>query len=162
MSEADESLNTVTVARLDGWSPSEAQSLAKARLQSRLADRQGLVDVLALSTPELCRLAGDKRVATWLRDPAFGVWLTDRDDFRHRALALKDLGIQTLQAVLLMDLEPKVCTVADKIRALDMLFKLTGAYPPKEPARWLDPDLDSMDEAAVDRELALATKGTAK
>lgn len=155
-SEADKSLDLMPAVKLDGWLPSQAQSLAKARLHAKLAERQGLVDVMALSTVELCQLAGDRRVATWLRDPSFSTWLTDRDDFRHRSVAMQDLGLQTLQDVLVMDLEPKVCTVADKLRALDMLFKLTGAYPAKAPTRWLDPDLDGMSRDEVDRELALA------
>lgn len=101
-------------------------------------------------------LAGDARVAKWLRDPAFAAWLYDRDTFVHRAVALKDLALRVLEDTLLAEYEPKVLTAKDKLKAADMLLQLTGAYPKAAPAKFLDRDLDAMDADEVERQLAAA------
>lgn len=147
------------VRAFEAYRPTPLQSLAKARLQDRLADLGDRVDLASVTLTELTAMCGDRRVATWLKDPAFAAWLTDRDDFRHRAVAMKDLGLQVLQDVLLHELVPKVCTMADKLKALDMLFRLTGAYPPKQAVTFLDKDLANMSPEDADRELA-ALRGT--
>lgn len=147
---------------LAGFQPSPAQALAKARLQAALQARAGLVDTASLTAQELVAWSGDARVARWLRDPAFATWLTDREDFVHKATALKDTAVAVLQDILLGDLEPKVLTAGDKLKAIDLLFKLTGSYP-RAQLRFGDRELDAMDEAEVDRQLQLATtKGPAK
>lgn len=157
MSEIDDTLEILPPARaFEPYRPSALQSLAKARLQDRLADQADRVDLASMTLTELTAWAGDRRVGVWLKDPAFAAWFTDRDDFRHRSVAMKDLGLQVLQDVLTHELVPKVCTMADKLKALDMLFKLTGAYPAKAPGQFLDRDLAAMSEDEIDRQLANA------
>lgn len=131
--------------------PSKAQALAKSKLQARLSERRGLVSVEAMTADELATLAGDRRVVRWLGDPGFAAWLTDRDTFVHTAVSLKDAALQVLEDILLGDYDPKCLTAKDKLKAADMLFQLTGAYPKTNQIRFLDRDLDGMDEATVDR-----------
>jgi hypothetical protein len=126
-------------------------ALAKSRLQARIAERRGLVSVEVMTGAELSELAGDKRVIRWLNDPGFAAWLTDRDTFVHTAVSLKDAALQVLEDILLGDYDPKCLTAKDKLKAADMLFQLTGAYPKANQVRFLDRELDGMEEAEVDR-----------
>lgn len=138
---------------LANFKPSSAQAKAKARLQAALAQRQGLVSVEALTQAELVVLAGDRRVGRWLQDPTFAAWLTDRDTYVHHAVALRESAVQVLEDIILGDYDPKCLTAKDKLKAIDVLFQLTGAYPKSTQVKFLDRDLDAMDEAEVDRQL---------
>ena len=79
---------------------------------------------------------------------------TDRDTFVHQAVAMRETALGVLGDIILGDLEAKVLTAGDKLKAIDILLKLTGSYPRLAGARFLDRDLDTMDEAQVERELA--------
>jgi hypothetical protein len=133
--------------------PSKAQSVAKAKLQAYLASKVGLVGVEAMTKEELTTVTGDRRVGRWLLDPEFAAWLTDRDTFVTQAAALKEASLQVLEDILLGDLDPKLLTAKDKLKAIDLLWQLTGAYPKHTQVRFLDRDLDALTEDEVDRQL---------
>lgn len=149
---------TLKPADVQPFKPSQAQALAKARLLARLAEVQGIHDLESLGLDRAVEWARDRRVRDWLRVPGFAAWFFDRDDFVHRAQSLKDLALETLEAVLLADLEPRAVTARDKLKAADMLLTLTGAYPAKASIRFLDRELDAMEPAEVDRQLDAARR----
>lgn len=138
------------------YRPSKAQTVAKARLQAHLASRAGLVAVEAMTQAELVAVSGDRRVAKWLQDPSFAAWFTDRDTFVTQAASMKEAALAVLEDIILGDMDPKLLTAKDKLKAIDILFNLTGAYPKHNQVRFLDRDLEQMDEASVDRELLKA------
>jgi hypothetical protein len=142
---------------LSSFAPSRAQARAKARLDRQLAARAGLVDLAALTLNELTQLAGDRRVAEWLRDPAFAAWFTDRDSFVDEAVALKDLALRVVEDILLAEIERGVLTAKDKLAAANMLFQLTGSFPKAQPVVFADKALDAMSDADVQAELAKLT-----
>lgn len=138
---------------VDPFRPTQVQALARARLHARLQERRGLVDPAAMTADEIVELSGDRRVRRWLADPEFAAWLLDRDTHVHRAQALKDAALDVLEGVLFGDLEPKVLTAKDKLAAARMLLELTGSFPKAREVRFLDREVDAMDEATVDAEL---------
>jgi hypothetical protein len=132
------------------FQPTKTQALAKARLQAALANRVGLVSVESLTVDELVAMGGDARVKRWLKDPDFVSWYTDRDTFVHNATALKETALQVLADILTSPRDRSV-QAKDQIKAADLLFQLTGAYPKTNQVKFLDRDLDNMPEADVDR-----------
>lgn len=138
---------------LSPFRPSKAQAMAKARLNTYLTAKAGLVGVEAMTKDELVRASGDRRVGRWILDPEFAAWLTDRDTFATKAAALKESAIEVLEDILLGDMDPKVLTAKDKLKAIDLLMQITGSYPRHTQVRFLDRDLESMEEAEVDRQL---------
>lgn len=140
------------------FKPTPLQGVVKARLQARLEERRGLVDAESLSLDDLEALAGSKRVRLWAKDPRFLAWLLDSDHFTHRARALKDVALGVLEEILTGPYDPKLCSSKDKLRAADLILQVTGAYPSKTSVRFLDRDLETMEEAEVDRQLAAAKK----
>lgn len=155
LSRAGMALGAIPADSLGGWTPTQAQMLAKARLHARLRDLSILTDIGSLAPARLAELAGDRRLSRWLDNPDFVAWVYDRDDFAHRAIALKDEAIQVLADILRAEYEPKVLTAKDKLKAADMLLQLTGAYPSKtKEIRYLDKDLAELTEAEATKQLA--------
>lgn len=140
---------------LEAFAPTLEQGRAKARLQARLRERGGLTDLASLRADEIAQLAGNRRVLTWLRTPAFAAWLADSDTYAHQAVAMRELAVQVIGEILLGDYEAKILTAKDKLKAADMLLQLTGAYPAKSrEVRFLDKDLDAMPPDEVQAQLA--------
>lgn len=140
---------------LKAFSPNVTQARAKARLHAQLRERAETVDFATLSATELAELAGTQRLLQWLREPGFALWLSDRDAYVYDALALRETAVRVVADVLTSDYEPKILTAKDKLKAADMLFTLTGAYPSKtKEVRYVDRDLDNMSDDEVQRQLA--------
>jgi hypothetical protein len=137
------------------FAPKPAQARAKARLHAQLAAAADRVDLASLTATEVAALAGNVRVVEWLRDPAFAAWLADKDTYAYQALALRETAVAVLDDILTADYEPKILTAKDKLKAVDMLFQLTGSYPAKEKAiRFADAGLDGMSADQVKAEIA--------
>lgn len=150
---------TGTLTTIDTWAPNRPQTLAKARFERRLAERAGLVDLAALTLDEIQELAGDKRVRTWLADPSFAAWFTNRDTFVDQAVSMKELALEAIEEILTAergDGRDGTVTAKDKLAAAKELLSLTGAYPRKEVVRFADRDLDGMPDDEVARQLAEA------
>lgn len=142
--------------------PSQSQEYAKARLHDRLKARADLVDLASLTAQEVADLAGNQRVLGWLKDPAFAAWLADNDAYAYTALALRETAVAVLADILRADYEPKILTAKDKLKAADMLFQLTGAYPAKsKEVRFMDAELERMPADQVRAELAERRKALA-
>ena len=138
--------------------PTTAQAVAKSRLQHALAALGGVTDLASMTADEIVKAAADRRVLQWLKDPAFAAWFYDKDEFVHRATALKEVALAELEHIIRMDDDnPK--TLASKLKAIDMLLQLTGAYPGKRTAAdalddHLDRLLGKMSEAETESKLA--------
>lgn len=133
--------------------PTIAQSEAKARVEAWLATRKGMISLEALSQDDLALRCGTRKVLEWLKDPGFQAWFYERDAFQVKAQALKEHALAVLQELAFDDsgaVAPK-----DRLKAADMLFTVTGAYPTKtKEVRFLDRDLDAMPDHEVERQLA--------
>jgi hypothetical protein len=147
--------------------PTTAQAVAKSRLNHKLATLGGVTDLASMTADEVVKAAADRRVLTWLRDPAFAAWFYDKDEFVHRATALKEVALGELEYIIRLDDEGNPKALSAKLKAIDMLLQLTGAYPGRRTASdalddHLDKLLGKMSESETDSKLVQLKSKLAK
>jgi hypothetical protein len=132
--------------------PTESQALAKARFDQWAAEYRGVVPLANIQVADLERVCLTTQLGKWLRDQDFAAWFFNQTAFMLAGQAMKHTALDVLQDLVL---DPQVAP-RDRLRAVDMVLKLAGAYP--DPAasrvRFLDAALNDMDEAEVARQLA--------
>lgn len=139
------------------FKPTYTQSVAKARVLQAVDERRGLVALESLTSEQLVKLTGQRKVTEWLRDPEFVQWFYDRDTFKTDVAALKDRAVERLQEVLDLPLgDPRDggVTPKDVMAAADMVAKLTGSYPTRAKVVFADRDLNDMSEDEVATKIA--------
>ncbi len=139
--------------------PTQTQSLAKARLLREVDNRKGFLTLESLTSDQLVKLSGQRKVLEWLQDPEFVQWFYDRDTFTNELVSMKDQVVARLQEILDMPLgDPRDggATPKDIMAAADMIAKLTGTYPSKAKVVFADRDLNTMGEDEVAAKIAEA------
>lgn len=135
--------------------PTSEQSMAKARLQDVLSERDGVLDIETLSMDQIVNLAGNVKIRKWAENnQSFLPWLLDKDVTKHKIQAAKDMCVDKLISILNMDLEAKVLTAKDWIAAADKLLQLADAYPSKKKEiTYLDREVANMSDEDVKKQL---------
>jgi hypothetical protein len=144
------------------------QRITKARFHDALAQREamGLTDMAAIDQDTLVSMTGTRHVLQWVQDPTFAAWFFDRDVFKHRVAALRETALERIEDVLNGELEERVLTAKDRLRAAELLLQLADAFPAKQKiVKWLDKELGDLEDSEVKRQLAdyqrkLALKST--
>jgi hypothetical protein len=137
------------------FNPTPEQALAKARFHARLAERSSLIDAESLDPDDMVEAAGAPKLYKWRELPGFWDWFLDQDTFHHRAVALKDRAMAELEDIIGSEYIEKILTAKDKLKAIDMLLNLTGAYPAKQrEVKFLDKDLEAMTPEEVELQKA--------
>jgi hypothetical protein len=141
------------------FKPTYTQSVAKAKVLQAVDERRGLVALESLTSEQLVKITGQRKVTEWLSNPEFVQWFYDRDTFKTEVAALRDKAVERLQEILDMPLgDPRDggITPKDAMAAADMVAKLTGAYPTRAKVIFADRDLNDMGEDEVAAKIAEA------
>lgn len=125
---------------------------AKERFYRRLNEQSHIFDKEAVfDRPDLIeQLAGTRKIHEWLRDPKFAQWWWDEHVITDELMALRSQSVGKLKEILCgEEISP-----ADALKAARMVFELTDQFPSKkQEVRFLDEELNKMDEGQVDREI---------
>lgn len=139
------------VIKQEEFRPSRMQQLIKARVQSALNDRVGLVDADSVTLEELEAWSGSRQLRKWMEDPTFATWLLDRDVFKHQVQAVQESALETLR-ILMLDEDT---ATKDRIKAAELLLNLGGAFPSRtQRVVFADAEVGKMSDQELDRELA--------
>jgi hypothetical protein len=131
---------------------SSHKSKAKERFYRRLKEMSDTIDkeVVFEDRGLLEELCGTSRIHSWLKDPQFARWWWDEKDIVDELMALRQTATDRLKKML----GDRYLEPGDALKAIRLVFEVTDQFPSKKKeVRFLDEDLEKMDEDEVEREM---------
>lgn len=147
-------------SKVETFSPTHAQWMAKERLKSARKNKTFLVDESNLRLEDLEAMCGSKSIEKWAKSsPMFLWWLLDKDFEETEIQAFAQAARRKVHEIMMGDPIEKIRTAKDQLKAAEIILNLADHFPAKKKeVKWLDKDLEDMSEDVVQVQLAEARR----